>query len=295
MTIGALCYDAGVSVGMDYYPDSSMADTYNIKDSLKSIFKYGQAIVGYNKFHNIGSGLINMINPNLDAGDPVILAINHTAGTHTVLCDGYGYSSSTMYHHLNMGWAGISDAWYNLPDVNAIDRTYSSVVMCIYNIHVGHGSDGEVISGRVLDNSGRPIPDINVYAESAETKTIISTTTNKNGIYAFDCNSATTYTICPVSDGLIFSEQKVTTGTSIDNKPVSGNKWAVDFTATYAGDFDCDGDIDIADFAIFTSAWQTTPEDKNWNPSCDLNNPPDNIINSLDLKIFISNWNAKEK
>ena len=293
--IGALCYDAGVAVGMSYYPDISIADAYNIKNSLKSVFKYGQAIAGYNKFNNIGPGLVNMINPNLDAGDPVILAINRTAGTHTVLCDGYGFSSSTMYHHLNMGWAGISDAWYNLPDVNAIDRTYSSVVMCIYNIHVGHGSDGEVISGRVLDHNGRPVPDANVYAESIDKQSFISTTTNKNGIYAFDCNSTTTYVIYPVVQGLIFAEQSVTTGTSINDKPVSGNVWGIDFNADFAGDFDGDGDIDNDDFAILASAWLSTPEDKNWNPSCDLNNPPDNIINSLDLKIFISNWNAKVK
>ena len=182
-----------------------------------------------------------MINPNLDAGDPVILAINRTIGSHAVLCDGYGYSNKTMYHHLNMGWAGISDAWYNLPDVNAIDRTYNSVIMCIYNIHVGHDSDGEVISGRILDHNGRPIADANVYAESLDKKTILSTSTNKNGIYAFDCNSVTTYTIHPVAKGFIFTDKEVKTGTSIDKKAVSGNIWAVDIQADYAGDFDGDG------------------------------------------------------
>jgi hypothetical protein len=201
-----------------------------------------------------------------------------------------------MYHHLNMGWAGISDAWYNLPDVNAIDRTYNSVVMCIYNIHVTHEGDGEVISGRILDHNGNPIPDVNVYAETIDKQTILSTNTNAKGIYAFNnLNSATTYTILPISTGFIFTEQEVTTGTSLDEKPVSGNKWAVDFKADCAGDFDGDGDIDNTDFAIFASAWQTTPENKNYLPSCDLNNPPDNIINSLDLKIFISNWPTNSK
>ncbi len=293
--IGTLCYDAGVAVCTNYYSESSVADVYNAKNALKSVFKYGQAISGYNDSNDIGSGLTNMINPNLDAGDPVILAINRKNGGHAVLCDGYGYSSETMYRHLNMGWAGISDAWYNLPDVNAIDRTYTSVVMCIYNIHVTHDSDGEVISGRVLDHNGKPVADANVYAESIDKKTIISTSTNKNGIYAFDCNSATSYTIHTVEPGLIFSDKIVTTGTSINNRPVSGNIWAVDFKADYAGDFDGDGDIDSSDFAIFASAWQSTPEDKKWLPSCDLSNPPDNIINSLDLNIFISNWITNSK
>ena len=294
--IGTICYDTGAAIGTNYYPESSIADVYSAKDALKNVFKYGQAIAGYNNSRNIGTGLINMINPNLDAGDPVILGINRTAGGHAVLCDGYGYSTKTMYHHLNMGWAEISDAWYNLPDVNAIDRTYNSVVMCIYNIHVTHEGNGEVISGRILDYSENPISDANVYAESIDGKSILSTTTNAKGIYAFNnLSSSTTYTIQPVARGMIFPDRVVTTGTSLNEKPVSGNIWAVDFKADYAGDFDGDGDIDNTDLAIFASAWQSTPENKKWNPSCDLNNPPDNIINYLDLKIFISNWTANPK
>ncbi|MBN1973512.1 MAG: C10 family peptidase [Sedimentisphaerales bacterium] len=294
--IGALCYDAGISISTNYYPEISVADAYNAKNALKSVFKYGNAIAGYNESKEIGSGLINMINPNLDAGDPVILAITRKNGGHTVLCDGYGYSSDTMYHHLNMGWAGISDAWYNLPDVNAIDRTYTSVVMCIYNIHVSSDGDGEVISGRIFDHNGKPVADANVHAESLDKQTFISTSTNDKGIYAFDClNSATTYTIQPVVPGMIFSDKIVTTGTSLNDKPVSGNIWGVDFTADYAGDFDADGDIDGADFSIFASTWLSTPEKKHWNPSCDLNTPPDNIINSIDLHIFMQNWIAISK
>jgi hypothetical protein len=29
-----------------------------------------------------------------------------------------GYNNSTLYHHINMGWLGLFDAWYNLPDMN---------------------------------------------------------------------------------------------------------------------------------------------------------------------------------
>jgi hypothetical protein len=291
MAIGAICYDAGLTVNMNYSSAGSGADVYKTKDALKNVFKFGQAIVGYNSYNNIGAGLINMINPNLDAGDPVILAITRPNGGHAVLCDGYGYSSDTMYHHLNMGWAGISDAWYNLPDVNAIDRTYNSVVMCLYNIHTVKTGDGEVVSGRVLDYNDKPVADVNVYAESFDKQTVFSARTNANGIYAFNSlKSSTTYSIQPDANGLIYTEQTITTGKSINDRPVSGNTWAVDFKASCAGDFDGDGDIDEADFIIFVAAWNSKPQDKNWNPLCDLNNPPDNIINSLDLKVFLDNW-----
>ena len=43
--------------------------------------------------NNIGAGLAGMINPNLDAGFPVILGITGPDGGHAVVADGYGYDS----------------------------------------------------------------------------------------------------------------------------------------------------------------------------------------------------------
>ena len=51
-----------------------------------------------------------IINPNLDAGCPVMLGIDPIG--HAVPCDGYGYDLSTLYHHLNYGWSGNFNAWY---------------------------------------------------------------------------------------------------------------------------------------------------------------------------------------
>ena len=70
---------------------------------------------------NIGDGLNGMINPNLDSNNPVILGIDDSQGDgHAVVADGYGYKSSTLYHHLNMGWDGEDDVWYNLPNIDAL-------------------------------------------------------------------------------------------------------------------------------------------------------------------------------
>ena len=71
-----------------------------------------------------------MVNPNLDAGYPVLFGITG-AGGHAIVCDGYGYNPSTMYHHLNMGWSGNDDAWYNLP-------TIDTAMALIYTIHYMH-------------------------------------------------------------------------------------------------------------------------------------------------------------
>jgi len=286
--IGALCYDAGVSVNMAYRSDGSSSDTLSAKNALTTIFKYQNAINGYNDGDNIGPALIGMVNPNLDCGSPVILGILREKGGHAVLCDGYGYNASTLYHHLNMGWAGDGDAWYNLPNVEA-HHTYTSVMACVYNIFIS--GTGEIISGLVTDVLGNPISGATVTAE--RNSSTYSATTNTNGIYALaKIPSATTYTVSVTKPGYVFTEQAVTTGTSRDLSSTSGNRWEIDFVGIVAGDFDRDSDIDIADFTIFASAWLTKPGDAQWNPACDISSPADNSIDMLDLAAFSDNWLA---
>lgn len=55
-------------------------------------------------------------------------------------------------------------------------------------------------------------------------------------------------------------------------------------------DFNKDGEVDLADFAILASAWATTPTDTNWNVNCDISIPVDNVIGTLDLAAFTDHW-----
>ena len=56
---------------------------------------------------------------------------------------------------------------------------------------------------------------------------------------------------------------------------------------------DLDGNltIDIADLLIFSPAWLTHggPSD-DWKPICDISNPPDGVIDMLDLETLIDDW-----
>ena len=224
--IGALCYDAGVAVGTNYDPQGSSADAFAIAKALREVFGFSNGINGANGGNEIGSGLANMINPNLDAQCPVILAITGDGG-HAALVDGYGYDPSVrqtaLYHHLNMGWGGYSDVWYNLPDTG----NYDTVVACIYNIFVS--GQGEIISGRITDGFDRPVVGASVKATRG--RSIYTATTNDKGVYALiDLPPASTFTIEVSKPGLIFTKQTVRTGTSRDWKASAGNKWGVDFT-----------------------------------------------------------------
>ena len=229
--IGTICHDAGLSINTDYGASGSEADTLAAKLALKNTFNYGNAIKGYNDEENIGAGLIAMINPNLDVGDPVILGIRGTSG-HAAVCDGYGYHGSTLYHHLNMGWANASDAWYNLPNVNT-SPAYSSVHKCVYNIQVTEAGDGEVVSGRVLDQSGTPLANAIVTIREAGQSIGRSILTNDRGIYGFKTLlSQTQYSGSAFADGHLFEEHKIVTGTSRDGAAASGNLWGIDLQGT---------------------------------------------------------------
>lgn len=56
-------------------------------------------------------------------------------------------------------------------------------------------------------------------------------------------------------------------------------------------DFDGDKDVDMEDFAIFTSAWQTEPGDADYNPACDVF--IDASVDGRDLAAFMQAWLRK--
>ena len=272
--IGALCYDAGVAVKMGYSADGSSASTYAATEALKTVFKYSHAVRGYNwdsvskDFGNIGPGLNGMVNPNLDAGNPVIFGLYREDGGHAVLCDGYGYNSSTLYHHLNMGWYGKYDAWYNLPTIDCgTPGPYDIITECIYNIFTS--DSGEIISGRVINTVGNPIRNAAVAAQgSAGSYTAV---TNSKGIYTLkSLDSDSTYTVTVTKPGYNFTHQDVTTEKSTDGSDVSGNKWGIDFVGMEPWRYNSMEDFETGDLSKFpwkhagNASWTITSREKHF-------------------------------
>ena len=221
--VGALCYDAGLSVNMMYSGSGSGAYTIG-GGALKSTFGYGNAIEGGN-WGNIGAGLTAMVNPNLDSGRPVLLGIFGSGG-HAIVCDGYGYNQSTLYHHLNLGWAGSYDAWYNLPNIDA-GYEFTSVGLCTYNVF--KTGSGEIISGRVLDSAGQPLAGASITAIRSGGGTYTATT-NSRGIFALaKAPSNSSYTITCSAAGETYAAKTVSTGRSVAGATTSGNVWGVNF------------------------------------------------------------------
>lgn len=214
--MGALASDAGVSVHMDYGYNSSGAYIEDAKDALINVFGYSNAKYEWNWDSGIPTeDIYNMVNANLDYNNPVIMG----AGNHAFVCDGYGYQGTAMYHHLNMGWDGYSDLWYNLPEINNLDQA-DGIDELVYNIYTS--GTGEIISGRILDDStGLPLPNVTVKATDAFSHQF-SSTTNSKGIYAIAKISNANFNVTAQKDGYDSASRFVNIN--------SGNAWGIDFS-----------------------------------------------------------------
>ncbi len=125
---GLLSYHCAVSVNMDFEEDGSTSSTSDVPYALANYFRYTghyETPAGYSSFYS-------RMRTNMENGrvDIIALADDNSNG-HTVNVD--GYDSGTGYYHLNMGWLGSSNGWYNLEgSFNA--GGYTSVTGCVFDI-----------------------------------------------------------------------------------------------------------------------------------------------------------------
>jgi hypothetical protein len=224
--VGALTFDIGLAVNMNYSFTESTADFTLADSALLTTFQYNNAILAAAPSINIGYDLVDMINPNLDARNPVLLAITNSAGGHCIVCDGYGYNFNVLYHHLNMGWGGVDDAWYQLPLISLTDtEPYYVLNGIIYNVFTNN--TGEIFSGRVTDQNGNALVNASVAATGGGAN--FRTTTDTNGIYAFPCVPPnTTYTVVVTDHAYIPATNSIPVGQSITESTSCGNVWGAD-------------------------------------------------------------------
>ena len=196
--IGSLCYDAGVCVYMSYTYGASGAGINSAATALVSNFKYSQSRCMWINSGANSTIWDNILRSNLAGGYPVLLGISSARGGHCVVCDGFGYSGSTLYYHINMGWAGYCDAWYLLPTVN--DGVYNFDTVDSFAFNVYPTGTGELIGGRVLNTAGAPVGGATVSATAAATYT---TTTDSQGYYGVIVAGNQTYTVTASKSGYI--------------------------------------------------------------------------------------------
>ncbi len=103
---GLLSYHTAVSVNMDFEAAGSTANTYDGVTALHDYFR--------NSGHYTSSGasdLFSQIIANLEDGRPVAMAVDGPVD-HAVVAD--GYASQYGLFHINYGWDGDSNGWYDI-------------------------------------------------------------------------------------------------------------------------------------------------------------------------------------
>ncbi len=190
--IGKLTSDAGISVCMGYDLGSaggSGAFLFNVANALTGVFGYANAVYYQAAEVSANAGVLQRaMFSNLDAGFPVLMGISG-AGGHAIVGDGYGYNGGTVYVHLNMGWSGQSDYWYNLPDIDTTSgyhfTVFDDLVFNIFPTAV-NGAAQATLAGRVVDASTNALAGAAVRVYAAGTTTLVTNgVTTANGVYGF--------------------------------------------------------------------------------------------------------------
>ena len=221
--IGKLTSDVGIACGTGYFDGSSSAPVYMLTKRFVDRFKYANAAgVTFRKggFYAREFGYTlerfkSSVIPNLAAGLPVVVGISNTEYNygHAVVCDGYGYSDGELYVHINLGWAneGGGNAWYLPPDIDEFD----SIDTIVYNICPTGAAGFSLVSGRVYDQEGRPVPGAQVMAVASGCVQAL-TTADDRGIYALRVQPGK-YAVSAVW-GMMAASASVTVGACVSTR-----------------------------------------------------------------------------
>jgi hypothetical protein len=224
--VGRLLRDCGTSVNMSYGSGGSSADMLLVDSAMKNNFSYAGAVDIYTTGGISAAQRDLILRSNLAGGYPVLMGIRNSGGSgHAVVADGFGYSSGTLYYHVNMGWGGTDDAWYNLPTVD--DGYYNFTIVDAFVFNVYPSGTGELIAGRVLSPGGTPIQNVTVTASRSGQDYAV--TTDSKGYYAVRVPSGQAYSIAASKAGYAsVTLPSIAVGTSQDvNHYYSGGQWGV--------------------------------------------------------------------
>jgi hypothetical protein len=132
-------HDIGLAVNMNYGCNTSLANTENeAASSFKNDFAYSSAT-----FANFYAGTVKQ---NITANQLVILRGSINTDGHAWVCDGYrthtnwsddcSTSWDYLYLHMNWGWEGSFNGWYNHTNwtIPGEGITFNNNKKMVYNI-----------------------------------------------------------------------------------------------------------------------------------------------------------------
>ena len=110
-----LMYHCGVAVEMNFAPDGSGANSWDVPDAIERFFSYSNhANLEWREGYSLLSWQ-NMLKESFDIGWPVYYSGFSNSGGHAFVCD--GYDDNDLFH-FNWGWGGSSDGWFVIDEID---------------------------------------------------------------------------------------------------------------------------------------------------------------------------------
>ena len=131
--VAELCYEAGVAVEMDYSPSGSSSSISMIVQALKEYFKYqGNIELVLRSNTENYTEWFEILKSQREINHPVAFSMRGDKRGHVGVMDGYLISNKSKKIHLNMGWNGNHDAYYDMD--NILDYTNNAKQKAVINI-----------------------------------------------------------------------------------------------------------------------------------------------------------------
>lgn len=132
-SISQLTYACGVSVGMDYNTNGSGAYMSDVPYAMINFFGYNKNVSFRNRTYYKSEEWYQMLCNELVNGRPVIYGgVDSKEGGHAFVID--GCSSDSRKFHVNWGWGGKYDGYYELDALDPQSYKFSSYQDMVINI-----------------------------------------------------------------------------------------------------------------------------------------------------------------
>ena len=129
----AVIFACGVACTQVYTASSYYGSgTYSVNQAYEAYQRFG--FTDCQLFQEPDSAMYATLISNLQAGYPAHLAVENSTGTtgHNIVVDGYREEDGKF--HINFGWGGYHDDWYDIPDPNGFSYGWTKIEGIILNI-----------------------------------------------------------------------------------------------------------------------------------------------------------------
>ena len=123
--VATLMYHCAVAVNMEFSPNGSGANSWDVPDAIEQYFSYSSHASLKGRDHYTLVTWQNMLKEQFDLGWPVYYSGFSESGGHAFVCD--GYDDDDLFH-FNWGWGGSSDGWFVIDEID-----YAGWAQAVFN------------------------------------------------------------------------------------------------------------------------------------------------------------------